>query len=138
MLPESFKYTLRQHMPAEQRGVEMEKSGISRRCFLYGSAAVVAGTLVGDVTGVWGADGKSKPGVQMYMVAADFKKDPAGTLAKLHSFGYGYLEEFAMPMVISDMAEFKRMVGDAGWNVHQGISRLGSSRRRSYWTMPGR
>jgi len=120
MLPESFKYTLRQHMPAEQRGVEMEKSGISRRCFLYGSAAVVAGTLVGDVTGVWGADGKSKPGVQMYMVAADFKKDPAGTLAKLHSFGYGYLEAFAMPMVISDMAEFKRMVGDAGLECPSG------------------
>lgn|GEM_PF-4138775 len=83
----------------------MEDSGISRRSFLYGSAAVVAGTLVGDVTGGWSADANSKPGVQMYMVLAEYRNDPAGTLAKLHSIGYGYLEAFAMPMVISDLAE---------------------------------
>jgi hypothetical protein len=92
----------------------MEHSCISRRSFLYGSAAVVAGTLVAGGTRVWGADAKSKPGVQMYMVLAEYRKDPAGTLAKLHSIGYGYLEAFAMPGVISDMAEFKKMVGDAG------------------------
>ena len=116
----------------------MEDSRISRRSFLYGSAAAVAGTLVADVTGVWGADAKSKPGVQMYMVLAEYRKDPAGTLAKLHSIGYGYLEAFAMPGVISDKAEFKRMVGDAGLECPSGHFAFGFSRRRSYWTMPGR
>lgn len=106
--------------PAEQGGAEMEDSRISRRSFLYGSAVVVAGTKVAGVTYAWGADAKSKPGVQMYMVASDFKKDPAGTLAKLHSIGYGYLEAFAVPGVISDMAEFKRMVGDAGLECPSG------------------
>ena len=98
----------------------MEDSRISRRSFLCDSAAVVAGTLMGDVTGVWGADTKSKPGVQMYMVLAEYHEDPSGTLAKLHSIGYGFLEAFAMPMVISDMAEFKRMVGDAGLECPSG------------------
>ena len=97
----------------------MEESRISRRSFLYGSAAVV-GTLMADVTGVWGADAKSKPGVQMYMVLAEYQRDPAGTLAKLHSIGYGYLEAFAVPGAISDMAEFKRMVGDAGLECPSG------------------
>jgi sugar phosphate isomerase/epimerase len=98
----------------------MEDSRISRRRFLHGSAAVVAGTLAADVTGAWGADAKSKPGVQMYMVLADLKKDPAATLAKLHFIGYGYVEAFAMPGVISDMAEFKKMVGDAGLECPSG------------------
>lgn len=114
----------------------MEDRRISRRSFLYGSAVVVAGTQVVGVTHVWGADAKSKPGVQMYMVASDFKRDPVGTLAKLHSIGYGYLEAFAVPGVISDMAEFKRMVGDAGLECPSGRAHLGFSRPRSYWTMP--
>ncbi len=97
----------------------MEDSCISRRGFLYGSAAV-AGTLVANVTGVWGAGAKSKPGLQMYMVLAEYRKDPVGTLAKLHSIGYGYLEAFAMPMVVSDLAEFKRMVVDAGLECPSG------------------
>ena len=92
----------------------MRRSHISRRSFLCGSAAVVAGTQVAGVTRLFGADAKSKPGVQMYMVVAEFKKDPAGTLAKLHSIGYGYLEAFVVPGIIRDMTEFKRMVGDAG------------------------
>jgi len=107
-------------VPAEQRGAEMEDSGISRRSFLHGSAAVLAGTLVAGGTRVWGADANSKPGVQMYMVLAEYQKNPAGTLAKLHSIGYGYLEAFAMPMVISDIEEFKRMVGDAGLECPSG------------------
>jgi sugar phosphate isomerase/epimerase len=107
-------------VPTEQRKAEMEDSGISRRSVLYGAAAVVAGTLWGGVTLVWGADASSKPGVQMYMVLEEYQKDPAGTLAKLHSIGYGYLEAFAMPMVISDLAEFKRMVGDAGLECPSG------------------
>jgi len=98
----------------------MEDSRILRRSFLYGSGAVVAGTLVDGWTRVWGADANSKPGVQMYMVLEEYQKDPAGTLAKLHSIGYGYLEVFAMPGVISDKAEFKRMVGDAGLECPSG------------------
>lgn len=61
---------------------------------------------------MFGADASAKPGVQMYMVAADFKKDPAGTLKQLAAIGYGYVEAFAM--AISNVAEFKKMLADAG------------------------
>jgi sugar phosphate isomerase/epimerase len=48
----------------------------------------------------------------MYMVAADYRKDPAGTLAKLAGIGYGYVEAFAM--AISNVGDFKKMIADAG------------------------
>jgi sugar phosphate isomerase/epimerase len=79
---------------------------------------VVAGAQVAGVTRLWGADAKSKPGVQMYMVAADFKKDPAGTLTALAGIGYGYVEAFAM--AITNIAEFRKMLGDAGLGCPSG------------------
>jgi sugar phosphate isomerase/epimerase len=91
---------------------------LSRRSLLIRSAAVVAGAQVADVSRLFGADAKSKPGVQMYMVAAEFKKDPAGTLKQLAALGYGYVEAFAM--AISNNAEFKKMVGDAGLGCPSG------------------
>lgn len=54
----------------------------------------------------------------MYMVAADFRQDPGGTLAKLAAIGYGYIEAFAM--AISNMAEFRKMVNDAGLGCPSG------------------
>lgn len=94
------------------------KSSFSRRTFLIRSAAVYAGAQVAGVTHLFGADARSKPGVQMYMVAAEFKKDPAGTLAQLRAIGYGYVEAFAM--AITNMGEFKKMVGDAGLGCPSG------------------
>ena len=94
------------------------QSSLTRRRFLARSAVVCAGTQVSGVTRLWGADFKSKPGIQMYMVAADFKKDPAGTLQQLAAIGYGYVEAFAMD--ITNMAEFKKMVGDAGLGCPSG------------------
>ena len=85
---------------------------ISRRGLLVRSAAVVAGVQVAGVTRMFAADETSKPGVQMYMVQADFKKDPAGTLKQLAAIGYGYVEAFAMG--ISSIPEFKKMLADAG------------------------
>ncbi|HEY1576657.1 MAG TPA: sugar phosphate isomerase/epimerase [Terracidiphilus sp.] len=82
------------------------------------SAVVVAGAQVVGVSRLFGADAKSKPGVQMYMVAADFKKDPAGTLKQLAAIGYGYVEAFAM--AITNIAEFKKMLGDAGLGCPSG------------------
>jgi len=84
----------------------------SRRDLLVRSAVVAAGAQVAGVSRLFGADAKSRPGVQMYMVAADFKKDPSGTLKQLAAIGYGYVEAFAM--AISNAAEFKKMLGDAG------------------------
>jgi sugar phosphate isomerase/epimerase len=75
------------------------------------------------VTRLLGADMKSKPGVQMYMVAAEFKKDPAGTLAKLKVIGYGYVEAFAG--AIANMAKFKKMVSDAGLGCPSGHFEFG-------------
>lgn len=94
------------------------KSSPTRRDFLFRSFAVLAGVQLADVTRLFGTDAKSEPGVQMYMVAADFKKDPAGTLSKIKAIGYGYVEAFAM--AIANMAEFKKMLGDAGLGCPSG------------------
>ena len=94
------------------------KRSLTRRSLLIRSAAVVAGAQAAGVIRLWGADGESKPGLQMYMVIAEFKKDPAGTLAKLAAIGYGYVEAFAM--AIANIGEFKRMVGDAGLGCPSG------------------
>jgi sugar phosphate isomerase/epimerase len=93
------------------------KSSFSRRTFLSRSAAVYAGAQMTGVTRLFGADAKSKPGVQMYMVAAEFKRDPTGTLSTLASIGYGYVEAFVMGI---DVREFKKMVGDAGLGCPSG------------------
>jgi len=87
-------------------------SSLTRRGLLVRTAAVVAGAQVTGVSRLFAADEKSKPGVQMYMVSADFKKDPAGTLKQLAAIGYGYVEAFAM--AIGNIAEFKKMLADAG------------------------
>ncbi len=83
----------------------------SRRSFLRGSA-VLAGAHAAGLTRLWGADAQSKPGVQMYMVAAEYKKDPTGTLAKLAAIGYGYMEAFTT--IIADLGAFRKMLADAG------------------------
>lgn len=112
---DSFSWEVLYTRGAEKREINMS---LTRRDLLVRSAAVVAATQVAGVSRLLGAYAKSKPGVQMYMVAADFKKDPAGTLAKLHSIGYGYVEAFAMG--IPDMAAFKKMVSDAGLGCPSG------------------
>ena len=94
------------------------KSSFSRRTFLIRSAAVYSGAQVAGVSRLFGADARSKPGVQMYMVAVEFKRDPAGTLAQLRAIGYGYVEAFAM--AITNIAEFKKMVADAGLGCPSG------------------
>ena len=90
----------------------------TRRTFLFRSGAVCAGVQIAGATRLFGADGSSRPGVQMYMVAAEFKNDPAGTLKQLAGIGYGYVEAFGM--AIANMAEFKKMVGDAGLGCPSG------------------
>ena len=84
---------------------------LSRGSLLFRSGAVLAGAQVAGLTRFWGADPKSKPGVQKYMVAADYRKDPAGTLTRLAGIGYGYVEAFAM--AISNIGDFKKMIADA-------------------------
>src|SRR3954462_8461878 len=85
---------------------------LTRRSLLVRSGSVMDGVQVGGVSRLFGADESSKPGVQMYMVAADYKKDPAGTLKQLGAMGYVYVEAFAM--AISNIPEFKKMLADAG------------------------
>ena len=89
---------------------------LSRRSFLTRSAFVVGAAQVAGP--LWGADAKSKPGVQLYMVSAEMKKDPAATLARLAAIGYGYVEAFAMSL--PDMAEAKKMFADAGLGCPSG------------------
>jgi sugar phosphate isomerase/epimerase len=88
------------------------KAAVTRRSLLLHSAAAFAAVRITGATRLWAADARSKPGIQMFMVAQEYRKDPAGTLAGLASIGYGYVEVFAM--AISNIAEFKKMLGDAG------------------------
>lgn len=84
----------------------------SRRSLLVRSAAFVAAAQTAGLTRLWGASPNTKPGVQLFMLADELKKDPAGTLAGLTAIGYGYVEAFGMG--IQNMTEFKKMVADAG------------------------
>lgn len=90
----------------------------SRRTLMIRSTALLAGAQLAGVTRLWGADESSKPGVQMYMIAAEFKKDPAGTLAKLAAIGYGYVEAFAM--AIPNIGDFRKMLADTGLGCPSG------------------
>ena len=98
-------------------GADMDTS-FSRRSLLVRSGVVLAGAHLAGLTRLRAADAQSKPGVQMYMVAADYRKDPAGTLAKLAAIGYGYVEAFAM--AITNMSEFRKMAADAGLGCPSG------------------
>ena len=93
-------------------------ASLSRRALMIRSTALIAGAQLAGVTRLWATDETSKPGVQMYMFAAEFKKDPAGTLAKLAAIGYGYVEAFAM--AITNTGEFKKMLADAGLGCPSG------------------
>jgi sugar phosphate isomerase/epimerase len=90
----------------------------SRRSMLVRSAAFVAASQTASLTRAWGADAKSKPGIQMFMVADEFKKNPSGPLAALAAIGYGYVEAFAL--IIPNIAEFKKQLGDAGLGCPSG------------------
>ncbi|MDE3201354.1 MAG: sugar phosphate isomerase/epimerase [Acidobacteriota bacterium] len=94
------------------------KNSLSRRNFVVRSGALLAGAQFAALKPSWSADFRSKPGVQMYMVAAEFKKDPAGTLAKLAAIGYGYVEAYTE--IIPDIPAFKKMLADAGLGCPSG------------------
>ncbi|HEX3984991.1 MAG TPA: sugar phosphate isomerase/epimerase [Acidobacteriaceae bacterium] len=93
-------------------------NSISRRSLLIRSGAVLAGAQLPVFTRLWAANFLSKPGVQMYMVAADYKKDPAGTLRQLAAIGYGYVEAFTA--IIPNISEFRKMIADAGLGCPSG------------------
>lgn len=69
----------------------METEGISRRTFLAGSGAAAVASMIGasklcaDPMGV-------APGIQLYTVADELKKDVPATLAALRAIGYRYVE----------------------------------------------
>lgn len=81
---------------------------MSRRNFLAGTAAVAGAAQSGQL---WAAPAL-KPGVQLYMLAAEMQADPGGTLAKLAAIGYGYVESF--PAAVKSIPEFRRMLSDSG------------------------
>ena len=93
-------------------------TSLTRRDVMIRCGVVLAGAQVVGGSRLFGADAKSRPGVQMYMVAAEFKKDPAGTLKQLAAIGYGYVEAFAM--AITNIGEFKKMLSDSGLGCPSG------------------
>ena len=94
---------------------------LTRREVLVGTAATVAAAQFSAP--LWGADAHDRPGVQLYMLGAEMRKDAAGTLAKLAAIGYGYVEAFSMNIgqnASLDVAGFKKSLADAGLGCPSG------------------
>lgn len=92
-------------------------NGLTRRSFLLRTGAVLGAQAAG-ASELWGAGMTSKPGVQMYMFAADYRRDPEGTLRQLAGIGYRYVEAYTT--IIPDIGAFRKMVGDAGLGCPSG------------------
>jgi sugar phosphate isomerase/epimerase len=95
-------------------------STFSRRSFLARSAAAaaVAGINVVAPNSLFGATKVSLPGIQLYMLQAEMQKDPPGTLRKLATIGYPYVEY--SPLGFGNAAEFRKLVTDAGLQCPSG------------------
>lgn len=84
---------------------------ISRRSFLIRTPAAalalaaVARRISADPLGV-------PPGIQLYTVGADMRKDPAGTLRALRQIGYGNVEAAGFGSL--SPADFRKIIDDAG------------------------
>jgi sugar phosphate isomerase/epimerase len=95
-------------------------STFSRRSFLARSAAAaaVAGINAVAPNSLFGATKVSLPGIQLYMVQAEMQKDPSGTLRKLATIGYPYVEY--SPLGFGNAAEFRKVVADTGLQCPSG------------------
>lgn len=85
---------------------------LTRRSILLRSAAVLASAPFVATAHALAADPQSRPGIQMFMIAADYRRDPLGTLRQLAAIGYGYVEAFSA--LLPDMHAFRQMIGDTG------------------------
>jgi sugar phosphate isomerase/epimerase len=83
----------------------------SRRRFMV-NAAAAAGLHALAIEPIRAAVQPLSPGIQLFMVLAEFQKDAAGTLKTLAAIGYRYVEYFSMNG--KKPSEFRKMADDVG------------------------
>jgi len=104
----------------------------SRRTFLKGSAAAIAGTTLFSKSLFGALAAKEMVGIQLYSIRADMKKDPLGTLKQLAEMGYQYVEHadyvdrkfYGQPA-----AEFKKTLDGLGLKMASGHTVM----RKQHW-----
>jgi len=98
---------------------------ITRRDFVKSSAgAVIGGAALGSRS-AWAAAGKHPPGIQLYTVRDQLKKDFEGTLRDVHSAGFVEVE--AAGYYDRTAPQFKQAVENAGLHlvsVHHALADL--------------
>jgi sugar phosphate isomerase/epimerase len=87
---------------------------ISRRVFI--ATATAAATTATLSRNAWAATAKYPLGVQLYMVGAELKADPQGTLKKLRAIGFTHVESFSL--VDLSAADFRKALDDADLKCH--------------------
>jgi len=100
----------------------------SRRTFLKGSAAALAGTTLFSKSLFAALPAKEMVGIQLYSIRDDMKKDPVGTLKQLAEMGYQYVEHanyvdrkfYGQPA-----AEFKKTLDGLGMKMPSGHTVMG-------------
>src|SRR5258706_3644583 len=100
----------------------------SRRSFLKGSAAALAGTTLFSKSLFASLASKEMVGIQLYSIREDMKKDPLGTLKQLAEMGYKYVEHanyvdrkfYGQPA-----AEFKKTLDGMGLLMPSGHTVMG-------------
>jgi len=100
----------------------------SRRTFLKNSGLTIAGAyLLPSVLN--NKSDNSIVGIQLYSVRDDMKKDPSGTLKKLASIGYKYVEHagyYNGKFYGYSAEDFKKLLRDTGLKMDSGHTFLGS------------
>jgi sugar phosphate isomerase/epimerase len=86
--------------------------GISRRTFVASSFATTLTSLIAGPQWLHADPMGVAPGIQLYTVGDDLKKDPPGALAALRNIGYKYVETAGVAPLSS--AAFRKALDTAG------------------------
>lgn len=100
----------------------------SRRSFLKGSAAILAGATVIPGSLFAFSKAKAKLGIQLWTVRDDMKKDPESTLKQLVKIGYKNIEHAGYEdrkFYGYTANEFKKILDDLGLNMFSGHVDMG-------------
>ncbi len=101
----------------------------SRRTFLKGTVAAIAGTSLISKSLLASPASKEMVGIQLYSVRDDMKKDPMGTLKQLADMGYKYVEHanyVDRKFYGQTAAEFKKSLDGLGLKMPSGHTVMGS------------
>lgn len=103
---------------------------VSRRTFLKNSSLAIAGSSLFSSQLFAGTAAKELVGIQLYSVRDEMRKDPAGTLKALASYGYKYVEHanyVNRKFYGYSAADFKKLLSDLGMQMPSGHTVLGKA-----------